>query len=106
MLESKIFNCDCVDFMRVLPDNFFDLAICDPPYGIGEDGRNNASRSKLCKAKDYSLNSRYDESIPNKCYFDELFRISKNQIIFGGNYMTEFLNPSSCWIVWDKNNGD
>lgn len=104
-LISKVYNLNCLELMPLIPDLFFDLAIVDPPYGIGEDGRNNASRSKICKAKDYSSNSRYDNEIPPKEYFDELFRISKNQIIWGGNYFIEHLYNTSCFIVWDKDNG-
>jgi len=92
--------------MARYPDGFFDLAIVDPPYGIGEDGRNNHTRGKLAKAKDYRSNSRYDNCVPDASYFAELFRVSKNQIIWGGNYFLHYLKPTSCFIVWDKNNGD
>ena len=91
--------------MARYPDGFFDLAIVDPPYGIGEDGRNNHTRSKLAKATDYRSASRYDNMIPEAAYFKELIRVSKNQIIWGGNYFIEYLKASSCFIVWDKNNG-
>lgn len=103
---SKVYNIDCLKIMPLIEDSFFDLAIVDPPYGIGEDGRKNASRGLLAKTKDYSNNSRYDDEIPPKEYFDELFRISKNQIIFGGNYFIEYLNNTQCFIVWDKDNGN
>ena len=98
---------DCMDYMREQPDKSFDLAICDPNYGIKQDGRNNHSRSELAIAKDYSSNSRYDEKPPEKEYFQELIRVSKNQIIWGGNHLADLIGKSSpCWIVWDKENGD
>ena len=87
-------------------DNHFDLAIVDPPYGIGQDGRNNHTRAKLTKSKDYSSNSRYDKSSPNRQYFQELIRVSRNQIVWGSNhFISKIPFDSSCWIVWDKQNG-
>jgi site-specific DNA-methyltransferase (adenine-specific) len=99
-------NIDNMEFMARYPDKYFDLAIVDPPYGIGEDGRNNHTRSKLAKASDYRKNSRYDNATPEKKYFEELLRVSKNQIIWGGNYFIEYLKNTPCFIVWDKNNGE
>ena len=75
-------------------DGHFDLAIVDPPYGIGM--AQNAGLSTGYTAKDW------DKAIPPPEYFRELFRVSKNQIIWGGNYMTEFLRPTPAWIIWDK----
>lgn len=103
---SEVFNEDNMIGMARYPDKFFDLAIVDPPYGIGEDGRNNHTRGKLAKAKDYRRNSRYDNDIPPAEYFIELFRVSKNQIIWGGNYFIQHLYDTPCFIVWDKNNGE
>jgi len=105
--HNQIYNEDCLQFMKQLPDNYFDLIITDPPYGIGEKNiQNNKSRGKLAKSTDWNDSGEWDNSIPTEEYFKEMIRVSKNQIIFGGNYMTEYLNPSSCWIVWDKNNND
>ena len=101
--ENKILNMDCVDFLKNCPDNYFDLCCCDPPYGIGEAKKNNASRGKLAIAKDYGKKD-WDNSIPSKEIFNEIFRVSKKQIIFGGNYFVEYLKNSPCWLVWDKNN--
>lgn len=101
--ENKILNMDCIDFLKNCPDNYFDLCCCDPPYGIGEAKKNNASRGKLAIAKDYGKKD-WDNEIPKKEIFDEIFRVSKNQIIFGGNYFVEYLKNSPCWLVWDKNN--
>ena len=95
-----------MDYMAQYPDKFFDLAIVDPPYGIGESGNTNKSRSKLAKSKDYGCKN-WDTSSPDKEYFSELMRISKHQIIWGANhFISKMPFDSSCWIVWDKVNGD
>ncbi|CAB4153453.1 COG0863 DNA modification methylase [uncultured Caudovirales phage] len=94
-----------MELMARYPDNYFDLAIVDPPYGINESGdRNKADRpTAKWKNPNSQIYKTFDDtSIPSKEYFDELFRVSKNQIIWGGNYMTEFLKPSKGWIVWNK----
>ena len=93
--KAKLHNVDCMEYMKSLPDNAFDLAIVDPPYGINMDG------GKIGKSDDF-LKKNWDNNIPNKLYFIELFRISKHQIIWGGNYMTEHLPPSKAWCYWDK----
>lgn len=89
-------NQDCLEAMRQMTDNQFDLAIVDPPYGLGKAVVNSGGRFKRYENK----NGNWDTDIPSKEYFDELFRISKNQIIWGGNYFP--LPPSKCFIVWDK----
>ncbi len=94
---------DCMDVMGGYPDKHFDLAIVDPPYGIGEDGKKNHSRDKLATAQRYIPKS-WDKSAPPQEYFDEVRRVSRNQIIWGGNYFS--LPPSPCWVVWDKLNGE
>ena len=101
--------------MKEFPDNYFDLAIVDPPYGIGEDGSKNASRGRgvgskaigaLDKSKNYKSFAGNDKEPPKKEYFDELIRVSKNQIIWGGNhFISRIPYDSSCWVVWDKKNG-
>lgn len=101
---SNAYNLDCMAGMKEFPDKFFELAIVDPPYGIGEDGRRNHTRGKLAKAKDWRYNSRYDNSIPDENYFIELRRVSKNQIIWGGNYFIDYLEKTNCFIIWDKDN--
>ena len=108
MLEiNKIYNMDCMQGMAQFPDKYFDLAIVDPPYGIGEDGSRNHTRGKLAVAKNYKAFSGNDLEPPNQEYFNELFRVSKNQIIWGANHFIERINKnSSCWVVWDKNNGE
>ena len=91
-----------------MPDKWADLAVCDPPYGIGESGEKNHTRSKLATSQDYKPFSGKDINPPDEVYFKELLRVSKNQIIFGANHFADRLpNPaSSCWIVWDKENGE
>ena len=107
MLDFGYYNMDCMQGMKEFPDKYFDLAIVDPPYGIGENGDTNHTRSKLAKAKDYKAFSGNDLKPPDKEYFDELFRVSKNQIIWGANhFISKIPYDSSCWIVWDKDNGD
>lgn len=93
-------NTDCIEFMKSKPDKFYDLAVVDPPYGIGVNV--NMGRRKGDKKSNYHKFHGNDSSIPTAEYFAELFRVSKNQIIWGGNYMTENLKPSPCWLLWDK----
>ena len=105
MTINKIHNQDCLEAMKLMQDNQFDLAIVDPPYGINEAGnRNKADRpTDKWKNSNSQVYRTFDDScIPKKEYFDELKRVSKNQIIWGGNYFTEYLKPSKGWIVWNK----
>ena len=115
MLISEVKLGDCMDFMRELPDNFADLAICDPPYGIGEDGRKTKGREgyvlqkngsrRFLKAKNYKI-GLYDDKSPDQSYFDELFRVSNKIIICGENYMNFSQKKLSAGrIIWDKVNG-
>jgi site-specific DNA-methyltransferase (adenine-specific) len=96
-----------MELMSRYPDNYFDLAIVDPPYGLGESSNDNKSRSKLGKSKNYG-NKNWDDSAPNQEYFNELKRVSKHQVIWGANHFIENIPNanSSCWIVWDKVNGE
>ena len=94
-----------MELMKRYPDKYFDLAIVDPPYGIGAGSKkfkNGTSKNKTIGFKDID----WDDSIPSKEYFIELQRISKNQIIWGGNYFCNLLNNSQCWLFWDKGTGD
>jgi site-specific DNA-methyltransferase (adenine-specific) len=102
---SETFNRDCVEAMKEYPDNHFDLAVVDPPYGIsyarGENGWGvNKNRPELKDVK-------WDKETPQQEYFNELLRVSKNQLIWGGNYFTDKIPVSKCWVVWNKiNNTD
>ena len=94
---------DCLDIMMKYPDNYFDLILTDPPYGIDEANGKNKSRGQLTRPTDYGK-SDWDKERLEKNYFDEMLRVSKNQIVFGGNYYIDYLQPTSCMIVWDKDN--
>ena len=104
-----ITNENNMELMARYPDNYFDLAIVDPPYGIGEDGGDKKRGTKGIKTPIYTKKD-WDKSPPNMEYFKELFRISKNQIIWGANHFIQSISASgnntnsSCWIVWNKDN--
>ncbi len=94
---------DCMDLETGLPsypDKFFDLAIVDPPYGIGRD-REEESTSSHGGRRAYTVKT-WDSQPPPKEYFEQLFRVSRNQIIWGANYFPQNLMPSMGWILWDK----
>lgn len=97
---SHVENCDNMQFMAQYPDKFFDLALIDPPYGIGFDGqRKSTSKHGGRRAIEYK---KWDNKTPDREYFSQLFRVSKNKIIWGANYFPHFLKPSMGWIFWDK----
>lgn len=108
MLENGFYNMDCMQGMKEFPDGYFDLAIVDPPYGIGvqsmsysKTGKRHASRWCAAESRDYRRTDEWDIR-PTAEYFEELQRVSKKQIIWGGNYFTDILPPSHSFIVWDK----
>jgi len=92
-MTNEVRQCDNMDYMATVPDGYFELAIVDPPYGIGIS--DNPVRQQHEKKE-------WDKGIPTKEYFDELKRISKNQIIWGGNYFLDYLGKTQNVIVWDK----
>ena len=107
MMPQGFYNMDCMDGMREYPDGYFDLAIVDPIYGDVKVGgyMNGKSRGGVGPHPEYDY-SIWKQKKTEQAYFDELFRVSKNQIIWGGNYFAEEIGRnSSCWIVWDKCNG-
>lgn len=94
---SEVYNCDCLQYMRSLPDKYFDLCIADPPYGI------NASKMTMGSGKNkHYIKKNWDSDIPTDEVFSEMFRVSKEQIIWGGNYFP--LPLTGNWILWDKLN--
>lgn len=94
---NEAYNVDCMEYMKTLPDNAFDLAIVDPPYGISIN--NNMGRRKGDKKSNYKKVT-WDETPPADDYFSELFRVSKHQIVWGANYFK--MPPCKCFIVWRK----
>ena len=102
--KSEVFNIDCMEGMKQYPDKYFELAIVDPPYGINADS--NAYKNGInCKANGFKeyRKGMWDKGSPDIEYFKELFRVSKNQIIWGANHFIESINKnSSCWIIWNK----
>lgn len=112
MLDFGFYNMDCMDGMKEFPDKYFDLAIVDPPYGIGIMSMNYTTSGAVrthghaaAKRRDYRKQSQWDAK-PPKQYFDELLRVSKKQIVWGGNYFADMLTPSKGFIVWDKRCND
>lgn len=105
---NKIIHADCMYIMKDIPDKYFELAIVDPEYGIGASDYKRANTqhgNSKAVCKNYK-SKNWDAKIPDKKYFDELFRISQNQIIWGGNYFIEHLKNTPCFIVWDKDNSE
>lgn len=101
-MAIKLLNIDCMEYMATVPDKYFDLAIVDPPYGIGIDGQKESIKGKKSDRKHHAKKS-WDALIPSKFYFRELERVSKHQIIWGANYFVEHLTEGhKGWIVWDK----
>jgi site-specific DNA-methyltransferase (adenine-specific) len=106
-MTNEVHLMDCMELMRGYPDGYFELACVDVPYGIGESGKSNHSRGKIARAKSYKAFAGGDVSSPNADYWSELFRASKNQIVWGANhFISKIPHDSSCWLVWDKDNGD
>lgn len=105
-LIGKITCADCMDILKQLPDKCIDLVLTDPPYGIGYDvacEKNNGKLFGTAKAiRNTYTKTNWDNKIPEKEVFNEIIRVSKNQIIFGGNYFANMLPNSKCWLVWDK----
>ena len=104
MIEYGFYNADCMDYLKDFPDNAFDLAIVDPPYGGVKQGgyMKNQVSGGVASYPEYHL-ALWEQPKPPREYFDELKRVSKNQIIWGGNYFTTLIQEDSqCWLCWDK----
>lgn len=104
--EIKLYNMDCMEAMKQMPDKAFDLAIVDPPYGdtLVQGGYCAGKGGGVAKIRQYN-NALWDQKAPNEDYFKQLKRVSTNLIIWGANHFG-YMPPSSCWIVWDKMNGE
>ena len=102
-VPSVVYNEDCVEGLKRFSDNYFDLAIVDPPYGInmGFDGWDKQAKKKKTEQR----KKNWDNEIPKNEYWEQLFRVSKNQIVWGGTYFIEHLKNNSCFIIWDKQTG-
>ena len=101
----SIYNGDCMDLLKQTPNKYYDLCIIDPPYGIGMDKTHFETKSSKSKAREYG-EKKWDTKSPDEDYFKELMRVSKNQIIWGANhFISKIPFDSSCWVVWDKDNG-
>jgi len=100
---NKVICGDCLEVMKCIPDKSVDLVLTDPPYGIGIDGQKlSISKNPKHNRKEHEFMG-WDKKIPSREYFNEMFRISRNQIIFGANYFVDYLTEGhKGWIVWDK----
>jgi site-specific DNA-methyltransferase (adenine-specific) len=100
---NQIICGDCLEIMKTFPDKVIDLVLTDPPYGTDFDYYSNGRGGCVAVQPDYGKQD-WNKKRPGKEYFDEIRRISKNQIIFGGNLFADYLGSSTAWIVWDKDN--
>jgi len=103
--HNQIYNEDCLQFMKQLPNNYFDLIITDPPYGV-KIAKNGSVGGGSFRGKTQKFeNVEWDNQTPSEEYFKEMLRVSKNQIIWGGNYFIDFLHSTRCMLVWFKRSG-
>jgi len=103
----RFLNMDCNEFMKKCNPAIFDLAVIDSPYGIGEDGSKNHTRSKIATSKNYKAYQSTDNDSPTIETFNNIIYVSKNQIIWGANhFISKIPYDSSCWLIWDKDNGE
>ena len=95
----KLLQGDCLPMLKAMPDNHYDIVITDPPYGI-----NIGSFGSIGEGREYAKKT-WDEEIPSQELFDQLRRVSRNQVIFGGNYFAHLLPPTRCYVIWWKTAG-
>lgn len=103
-MRSEVYNIDCMEYMKTLPDKYFDICIADPPFAV-KYARGKNGYGVTTKNLPTPQDLKWDSKIPNKEFFDELLRVSDRVIIWGGQYFTHLLPQSKCWLVWDKCNG-
>lgn len=96
-MDSIVYNADCMEIMREIDDKSIDLVVADPPYGIGAERQHFEGFGWVLRDK-----KNWDKKSPDELFFKELFRVSKNQIIWGANYFSNYLPPSMGWIFWNK----
>jgi site-specific DNA-methyltransferase (adenine-specific) len=106
MSKSEVHLIDCMKFMQSVPDNYYSLCVTDPPYGLGDRLVKGGAKGRMGSLRKLADNKvEHWDIAPNKEYFDELKRVSKNQIIWGGNYFLDYLGSTDGFLVWDKMNG-
>jgi len=98
---NKVICGDCLQVMKGIPDKSVDLVLTDPPYGISINKKANKFGSSVANSR-RATGETWDDLIPGPEYFAEIFRISKNQIVFGANYFWEYFYSNGCYIIWDK----
>lgn len=103
-MTIELLNVDCMKYMAAMPDDAFNLAIVDPPYGIGNHSAvKNSGGTNRALARKYKLYANNKRDRPSQGYFEELRRVSKNQIIWGANHLADLFDASgTAWIVWNK----
>lgn len=99
---NKIIQGDCLEVMKLMKDKSVDLVLTDPPYGIGINKKDNSTFAKLKHIARKPNSETWDNRAMERRYFDEIFRISKNQIVFGANYYWDYFYSTQCYIIWDK----
>ena len=104
-MKNIVYNKDCLEAMRLMKNKTFDLAVVDPPYGLGKKLLNGGNTG-IVNFKFQYAEKEWDNERPTQEYFNQLFRVSKNQIIWGANYFIDYLRPSRGIIAWDKEVGD
>jgi len=102
-ITSTVYLMDCMDFLQQVPEKYFDLAVVDPPYGIGATKEMGLSDKRRGNRKVSKWgNKKWDDNRPGIDYFSDLQKASKNTIVWGGNYFSDYLPASRCWLIWDK----